>query len=151
MFFRTDDGCVWHSESPYPIRRVALRAGLPRAHPSPRGYQDLGAGARDDTAAESRLRDAALAGGAKAIEDQAVDVPALDEREAGRRRTASRTAQRLVARLIDLIERELRAAGRVVKRRKEVLERRRPELDGRDRALAAGALAQRLREPAPVS
>src|SRR5437016_61074 len=105
MFFRTDDGCVWHSESPYPIRRVALRAALPRAHPLRGGYQDLGAGGRYDTAAEPRLRDAAQAGGAEAIEDQAVDVPALDEPEAGRRRTASRTAQRRVARLIDLIER----------------------------------------------
>ena len=105
MFFRTDDDCVWHSESPYPIRRVALRAGLPRAHPLRGGYQDLGSGARDDTAAQPRLRDGARAGGAESIEDQAVNVPALDEREAGRRRTAGRTAQRLVARLIDLIER----------------------------------------------
>ena len=78
MFFRTDDGCVWHSESPYPIGRVVLRAGLPRANPLPRRYQDLWAGARDDAAAEPRLRDAARAGGAEAIKDQVVDVAALD-------------------------------------------------------------------------
>src|SRR5207249_2833953 len=102
-------------------------------------------------AAEPRLRDGARADGVEAVEDETVDAAALGETEAGRRRAACRTAQRGVARLIDLSDRERRTAGRVAKRRQVVLERGRPQLDGRDRALATGALAQHSREPAPVS
>ena len=82
-----------------------------------RGNQHLGAGACDHVAAEPRLRDGSRADGVEAVEDETVDAAALGETEAGRRRAACRTAQRGVARLIDLSDRERRTAGRVAKRR----------------------------------
>ncbi len=73
-----------------------------------------------------------------------------EQTEAGRGRLTGGRAQRGVAGLVDLAQRSPWSRREVAQPREVVLERRRAELDGRDRALRRGS-SERVRDLAPVA
>src|ERR1700727_2220198 len=98
------------------------------------------------------LRHEARKGGYEAIDVEPVDLPMFDQPKARRRRSLGVCAQRLVAGLVDFGDADARVAREGVQpyRREVVLQRRRAQLDRRDRPRAPAPL-QQMREIAPVA